>query len=227
MLNNDIEVDPEMLTELMRTAESDPTIGVVGPKCYFHADRERIWSAGGCLRFREAITSERGHREIDRGQFDRDVEVDYVNGTAILIRREAAIAAGTWDPVYFSNSDDADFCTRVRRAGFRCFYSHRARLWHMVALTLGGYVASRTFYSARSTAIYVRRYAGPRAWLTYLMWTAAALPLAFARELVRGNQAAVLAKLRGMIEGLRMELPDPPRLVLEGSRAARPRRVAE
>jgi cellulose synthase/poly-beta-1,6-N-acetylglucosamine synthase-like glycosyltransferase len=117
-----------MLTELVKAAESAPDVGCVGPKCYFHGDRQRLWSAGGVLRFRESITRERGYGEIDRGQYDRDAEVDYVNGCAILIRRAAAEAAGMWDDVFYICVDDADFCTRVKRHGFRCLYAHRAGL---------------------------------------------------------------------------------------------------
>ena len=67
LLNNDIEVDPEMVSELVRVAETDPSIGVVGPKAYYFWDRERIWSAGGILRFKESVTRERGEGELDRG----------------------------------------------------------------------------------------------------------------------------------------------------------------
>jgi len=66
LLNNDIEVEPDLLDRLVEVAESDPAIGCVGPKCYFHGDRQRLWSAGGILRFRESITRERGYGEIDR-----------------------------------------------------------------------------------------------------------------------------------------------------------------
>src|SRR5690349_7764477 len=79
LLNNDIEVQPDLLDRLVEVAESDPKIGCVGPKCYFHGDRQRLWSAGGTLRFRESITTERGYGEIDRGQYDEDSQVDYIN----------------------------------------------------------------------------------------------------------------------------------------------------
>jgi GT2 family glycosyltransferase len=212
LLNNDVEVEPDLLAELVRAAESDPRVGCVGPKCLFHGDRRRLWSAGGVLRFRQSITTERGYGAIDRGQYDEDAEVDYVNGCAILIRRSAALAAGGWDSLFFICVDDADFCTRARAKGFRCLYAHRAVLYHMVAVTTGGYSPSRNFQWGRSTAIYVRRYAGPRQWLTFLAFTAAALPVAWVRELVRGNQAAVVAKVRGLWAGLRMKLPPPPGL---------------
>jgi GT2 family glycosyltransferase len=212
LLNNDIEVEPDLLTELVKTAESAPDVGCVGPKCYFHGDRQRLWSAGGILRFRESITRERGYGEIDRGQYDRDAEVDYVNGCAILIRRAAAEAAGMWDDVFYICVDDADFCTRVKRQGFRCLYAHRAVLYHMVAYTTGGYSPGRNFQFGRSGAIYARRYAKPWQWLSYFAFNAAALAVAWLRELRKGNQAAVAAKLKGIREGLRAEIPPPPPL---------------
>lgn len=212
LLNNDVEVEPDLLTELVKTAESDPRVGCVGPKCYFHGDRQRLWSAGGILRFRESITRERGYGEIDHGQYDRDVDVDYVNGCAILIRRAAAEAAGMWDDLFYICVDDADFCTRVKRQGFRCVYAHRAVLYHRVAYTTGGYSPSRNFQFGRSGAIYVRRYANPWNWLTWLAFTAAALPVAWLRERRKGNQAAAVAKLKGIREGMRIPLPPPPRL---------------
>ncbi len=209
-MNNDIEVAPDLLDALIAAIETDPKLGCVGPKCYYHSDPRRIWSAGGILRFRESVTRERGMGELDRGQYDLDGVVDYVNGALMLARRDAMLAAGLWDPVYHVSVEDADWCMRARRAGFRCGYAYRARLWHMVSPTTGGYVAGRTFRTGRSTAIFVRKYAGPLGWLSFLAWSALALPAALARELPRGNAGAVLAKYRGLAEGLRVPLPPPP-----------------
>jgi len=210
VLNNDIEVDPAMLTEMVRVAERDPKIGAVGPKCYYFDSPQTIWSAGGWLRFAEAITRERGQGETDRGQFDRDEEVDYVNGCAMLIRRGAIEAAGLWDPIYFLCFEDADFCVRVKRRGFVCYYSHRAKLWHRVSAATGGYAPGKTFHSGRSTAIFVRRHGSRRQRLRALAWMLLALPAAFLRELPRRNTRAVAAKLRGYLAGWRAPLPAPP-----------------
>ncbi|HEX9730564.1 MAG TPA: glycosyltransferase family 2 protein [Thermoanaerobaculia bacterium] len=204
--NNDVEADPDMLGELVRAIESDPSIGCVGPKTYYYADRERLWSAGGVLRFKESVTRERGMGEIDRGQYDRDGEVDYVNGCAILMRRSALVAAGLWDPAYYLGVEDADWCVRARRQGFRCRYAHRARLWHMVSHSIGVYKPGRTFHTGRSTAIFLRKYARPWQWLSFALFYAASVPVAFLRELPRGNQAAAITKLKGVWEGLRVPL---------------------
>ncbi len=210
VLNNDIEVDPDLLREMVAVAVADPTIGCVGPKAYYFWDRARLWSTGGILRFFESVTRERGDGELDLGQYDRDEEVDYVNGCALLKRREALVKTGLWDPVYFLGIEDADWCVRMKQQGYRCFYAHRARLWHMISQTTGGYRAGRTFHTGRSSAIFVRKYARPWQKLTFALGITLALPLAFLRELRRGNQQAVVAKLRGILSGLQVPLPPPP-----------------
>lgn len=210
-MNNDIEVAPDMLAELVRVAEREPRAGAVGPKCYYYyGDRNRLWSAGGRLRFRESVTGERGLGDPDRGQFDRDEPVDYVNGVAMLIRRETLLATGLWDPVYRVSVEDADFCARAKRAGWECWYAHRAKLWHMISPTTGGYVPGRTYRTGRSTAIFVRKFAGPAGWLSFAAWSLAAFPAALVREALRRNAGAVLAKYRGLWDGLRAPLPPPP-----------------
>jgi len=210
-MNNDIEVAPEMLGEMVRVAETDSRIGVVGPKCYYYyGDRNRLWSTGGVLRYRESVTGERGLGELDRGQYDRDERVDYVNGVAMLIRRRTLEAVGMWDEVYRVGVEDADFCARAKLAGFECWYAHRARLWHMISPTVGGYVAGRTYRTGRSTAIFVRKFAGLGGWASFLLWSLAAFPAALVREGLRGNAGAVIAKYRGLWDGLRVPLPAPP-----------------
>ena len=213
--NNDIEVAPDMVTRLVEAASAHPEAGAFGPKCYYYfGDRNRIWSAGGELRWREAVTREAGMGESDRGQFDRDRETSYVNGACILMRREALLATGLWDPVYHVSVEDADWCERMRRAGWRCRYVHAARLWHMVSPTTGGYKAAQTFRTGRSTAIFVRKYAGAWGWARFLFFVAAAFPAALVRELFRGNASAVFAKYRGFGAGFRAELPPVPPLDL-------------
>ncbi len=209
-LNNDIEADPEMLTELVKVAESGPEIACVGPKTYYHGDRQRIWSAGGILRFRESATRERGMGEMDRGQYDRVEEVSYINGCAMLIDSRALKEVGYWDPQFQLAGEDADLCMRLKQKGYRCFYTPEAILWHMVSHTVGSYVPKRTFGSGRSTALFVRRYGRLRDWLSFFLFMGAALPLAFLRELRHGNQAAVWAKAKGVLAGLREPLAPPP-----------------
>ena len=83
----------------------------------------------------------------------------------------------------------------------------------MISHSLGVYRPTRTFHTGRSSAIYLRKYANPAQWAWSLTWFAAAVVVAYARELPRGNQSAAVAKLRGFLTGMRVELapiPEPP-----------------
>lgn len=217
LLNNDIEVEPDLLTHLVARAEADPAIGCVGPKAYYYWDRQRIWSAGGRLRFRESITREIGEGEIDHGQYDEDGERDYLNGCCMLVRREAMEKTGLWDPLFHLAVEDADWCWRLRRHGYRIAYAHRAVLYHMVSHATGVYRPGKTYHTGRSTALFVRRYANLGQWLTFLVFITLAIPVAFLRELPKGNQRAALSKLRGVVDGLRATMTVPPTCPISGN----------
>lgn len=210
ILNNDIEVDPQMISELVTVGESERSVGCVGPKTYYYEDRERLWSAGGLLHFRESVTSERGMGEEDLGQYDKVQEVDYINGCAMLVKRAVMERVGLFDPAYFVGVEDADWCMRMKRKGYRCAYTPHAILFHMVSHTLGNYTTGHTFQTGRSTAIFVRRYATLGQWANFWLYLLAAIPLAYLRELGQGNEEAARSKWRGVMEGLKVPLPAPP-----------------
>ena len=128
----------------------------------------------------------------------------------MLIQRAAVEAAGLWDPVFFICVDDADFCARAKRRGFRCLYAHRAGSTTWWPTRPAATSRAKTFHSGRSTAIFVRRYANFGQRLKALALMALALPAAFLRELPRGNHKAVVAKLKGYVAGFRAPLPAPP-----------------
>ncbi len=201
ILNNDIEVAPDMVARLVEELERRPDFGCAGPKCYYYWDRDRIWSAGGKLAFREAITRERGMGDIDRGQYDRTEEVPYINGCAILIPRHVMEEVGGMDEAYIVGVEDADWCARMKKKGYRCLYVADAVLWHMVSHTTGGYKPGKTFQTGRSTAIFVRRHGNLLQKLSFGLWAVAAIPIAFIRELPKGNQGAVVSKAKGYWEG--------------------------
>ncbi len=210
ILNNDIEADGGMLDELVAVAEGDPRIGCVGPKIFYFWNRDRLWSTGGIIRFRESVTRERGMGEPDTGQYERTEEVDYISGCAILIPTRVMREVGLYDPVFHLACEDADWGMRMKRLGYKSVYAYKAVLWHMVSMSTGVYKPGRTYQVGRSTAIFHRRYGSRLQKIAFFFWIALAIPAAFVRELPKGNQAAALAKLRGVIDGWRVPLGPPP-----------------
>src|SRR5207247_415052 len=110
LLNNDIVVAPAMLSEMMKVAQSDPSIGMLAPKIYYHSRPAVFWYAGGKVNYWTGIVSHRGVGRQDSGQYDRVEDTGYITGCAMLIRREVLERVGLFDPIYSPGySEDATF----------------------------------------------------------------------------------------------------------------------
>lgn len=138
LLNDDIVVDPEMVSELVEVAESDPSIGMTGPKIYYWKPSDQIWFAGGEVSLAKGTTRHIGIRERDNGQYDRQVDVDYLTGCALLVKRELIEHVGVLDPGYRMYFEDTDWSMRAAETGWRRVYVPTAKLWHKISVSSGG-----------------------------------------------------------------------------------------
>jgi GT2 family glycosyltransferase len=82
--NNDAVVVPDCLEHLVAAAESDPTIGTVGPTIYYFDQPDLIWSAGGIIDWQRGTDRMRGNKTEDRGQYQL-ADVDFVSGCACSV----------------------------------------------------------------------------------------------------------------------------------------------
>lgn len=146
LLNNDTRVKEDFLLQLIKVAESQKEIGVVGGKIYFeegfefHSGRyakgdlgKVIWYAGGKIDWQNVYASHRGVDEVDKGQYDKERETEYVNGCLMLVKKEVFQQIGFFDPRYYLYFEENDFCQRAKEAGFKLFYAPKAVIWHLNA----------------------------------------------------------------------------------------------
>jgi hypothetical protein len=158
LLNNDTTVDSGFLTELVAAAGSDDLVGIAGAKTYyydFNGSRNVINSAGGKFNVWTGRPSHTGFNEIDNGQYDKVRDVDYVDGSCLLIKRETIEEIGLLNPCLFG-WDDVDWCLKARNHGWRCVYAPNAKIWHKVGASLGGkFGYTHLYYFARSSSIFL------------------------------------------------------------------------
>ena len=74
------------------------------------------------------------------GGFDHDevAEADWLFGPALLVRREAADAVGLFDEDFFMFSEEVDWMTRFRRAGWKVLFFPGAEVVHVGGASHGG-----------------------------------------------------------------------------------------
>jgi N-acetylglucosaminyl-diphospho-decaprenol L-rhamnosyltransferase len=149
LLNPDAWVVGDGLDRLIEFADAHPEAAVVGPKL-LNTDGTLQRSARGeptvwrlateYLFIRKLAPRSRLLNPLYRGDFahDRPAEVDWLYGPALLVRREAADAVGLFDEDFFMFSEETDWLTRFRRAGWKVFFFPGAEVVHVGGASHGG-----------------------------------------------------------------------------------------
>ena len=164
LLNSDTFIDPDFLINLYNKLQQNPDWGLAVPKIYFapncefhrdsYKDEDRgsvLWYAGGSIDWDNLLTIHQGVDELDRGQFDQDVLVDYATGCCFLIRREILASVGDFDDRYFLYYEDVDLCQRVIEHGHQVGYVPESVIWHKNGGSSEGAGSDlQTFYQTRN-----------------------------------------------------------------------------
>ncbi len=137
LLNSDTLVLPGALEKMVHIADTDQSIGVVGPKLLNMDDTlQKSWASfptllsellGQNFRFRKKAP-----------QIPDAYEVDWIMGACMLVRSNVIKDVGAMDDDYFMYSEETDWCYRIKRGGWKVIYLSNVAIYH-----LGGGSASR------------------------------------------------------------------------------------
>ena len=142
-LNNDTLMHDDWCDALVRTASSDPTIGVVGSKLLF--EDGSLQEAGGAM-WSDATGFNYGRGDDPNNRsynFVRDV--DYCSGACLLVRRDLLTKLGGLDPAFApAYYDDTDLAFSARKEGYRVVYQPASAITHLEGKSHGTDITSGT-----------------------------------------------------------------------------------
>jgi GT2 family glycosyltransferase len=205
LLSNDTVVDKEFLSELVKVGESDERVGVVGPTVYFYSDQNRIQSAGVKLYWNKGVANILRLNEIDDGQFDAIIEVDYVAGCALLAKKELFEKIGYLNTDYFAYWEETEWCVRAHKAGYKVLYVPKAKIWHKRASTTKKTSGFYEYHMARNMFWFMKQHATRSQYLSFLLhffgfefWFTSGIHIIYHK-----NINVFIAFFRGVIDGLK------------------------
>ena len=196
LLNNDTVVDNCFLDELVKVAEDDSQIGFVGPKVYYYDYKGRkdiINFAGGKQNLWKFKPSHIGYKEIDKGQYDANQEVDYIHGCCLLARARMLRDIGLLDKEYVSYREENDWAIRGYTRGWKSVYAYKSKMWHKI----GGSTNRDTnlfvdYLETKNRFLFVKKYSNNLQTLSFLLyffvfdfWFISAIDLIYFRNLRR------------------------------------------
>lgn len=200
LLNNDTEAEPAWLEELVRPLESEPSLSMAASKLLLF-DRRNVLHSAGDYFGRDGVPGNRGVWQVDRGQFDGQLEPFGACGAAAAYRRSLFQEIGLFAELLGSYCEDSDLSFRARLIGRTCRFVPTARVYHRLSATGGGETAS---YFVGRNVIWVLARNLPAPLLRKYWPKIVARQLAIATEsLQHWREPAARARLRGQLDGLR------------------------
>ena len=162
LLNPDAEIVGGTLEALVKVADDRPRAGAIGasvrnPDGTLQPSARKVPGLAESLghaflgpflpnnRFTRAYTIADWDRRSER-------EVEWVSGSAMLLRREALDDVGAFDEGYFMYVEDVDLCTRLRRGGWSVLFSPELEVVHQIGISTKG--QSRRMAHEHSSSIY-------------------------------------------------------------------------
>lgn len=139
LLNNDTEVIVPGFIEEMLALVTIPEVGVVGAKLYF---KDMLVQHAGML-----IGPYGGISHVNQNFFDirpgyqnralTTSSFSSVTGACQMVRREVFDEVGGYDDTFVVGFNDADFCLKVRAAGYDVVFTPYAELYHFEFVSRG------------------------------------------------------------------------------------------
>lgn len=130
LLNNDVEVSTEWLTEAVLKLVSNPVAGAVQSKIMQYKERNKIDYIGISVD-KYCISRAIGKDEVDNGQYDHLDEIGVACGAAMAVWKHIFYEVGGFDPSFFMYYEDADLSLRIRRAGYKIMPASSSVVYHV------------------------------------------------------------------------------------------------
>lgn len=102
---------------------------------------------------------------------DREQRVEQITGAFLFVRRAAIEAVGPMDPEYFLYLEEADWCYRLRQAGWEVAYTPAARAVHLGSRSTAS-LAGRAEIYRESMARFLGKHRGPASAALYRLQVA-------------------------------------------------------
>jgi GT2 family glycosyltransferase len=183
-LNPDAVIQRADLERLVAYLDDHPTCAVVGPRVV--SAGHPTYSAGRLpslatelrplLPHPLSLLGPRGR--VEPGQ-ERSGPVGYVEGACFLVRREALLAVGGFDPGYFLYCEEIELSQRLRRRGLEVHLCAEAVVEHAMGVSTASTEHGGSPHLVASKIRYLRRWHGER---TARAWAAAARASWWLRE---------------------------------------------
>ena len=136
-INPDVQIKSKSIVNIINEFESNPKTGIIGPKIIQKIDLNGVeviqeWSVGVDPSLKELLFSKIGlSKSIKISKSDNKIEVDWVTGACLFIRKRIFLEVGGFDENFFLYFEDIDLCKKTRVQEKKIIYLPQFKVLHL------------------------------------------------------------------------------------------------
>jgi GT2 family glycosyltransferase len=204
IVNNDTELNPTLIDDLINPFYEDDQIGVTCPKIRFYDNPSVIQYAGySPMNMLTGTAVPIGLNQKDDGHFDQSGTTNFAHGCAMMLPREVVEKVGRFAERFFLYYEELDWSQRIKDAGYLIRYEASAHILHKESVSVGQFNPLKTYYLTRNRILFMRRHSswGQRI-IFYSFFAGCVMPKHLATYLARGKFSHAKAFAKGVLWNL-------------------------
>jgi GT2 family glycosyltransferase len=152
LLNNDIEVEHDFLSPLVKLLDEKDSVGAVSPLIRFHENRSVQFAGYSPL---STITIRGGSYQME-GQ--KREKTNYLHGAAMMVKREVIEKIGLMSEEYFLYYEELDWCERMKIAGYELWFEPASEVLHHASVSTGKASPLKLHYMMRNRILFAKKF---------------------------------------------------------------------
>jgi GT2 family glycosyltransferase len=178
-LDADVELAPDTITNLVEAVQED-RVAVVGARSVFYHYPEMTSHGAG---FVNQWTASYGGRDTQER-----IKCDYVIGCCWLLKKSVFDELGGFDPEYYINHWEVDYCLHARSEGYYIIYEPKAVVKHKIPI--GGTINKvRLYYLYRNKIILIKKlFPVPQRWIALSFFALFSIPTSIFASIIRNRR---------------------------------------
>jgi len=140
ILNNDTLIEQGSLANLVKVSEKYKQNSIVSGKVLDYENKQVLQYVGQYKDPKNGINQlpvVKNNYELDRGQYDREMEMGMLDDIYWLIPRKLYGDIGGYSDYFFLYGEQNDYAFRALSKGYKLIYTPDSRLWHKGSITTG------------------------------------------------------------------------------------------
>jgi GT2 family glycosyltransferase len=204
LVNNDTEVTPGLIENLLYPFADDVLIGSTCPKIKFFDAPDTIQYAGfNPINIYTGRTTAVGSLQKDDGRFDTGQTTHGAHGCAMMVKREVIDAVGIYPEEFFIYYEEWDWSYRILAAGYKIYYEPTGVIFHKESITMGKGSPRKLYFMTRNRILFMRRNTPMGA---FLLFVAFFVFLTIPKELLKYTFSGKFEHLRAFVRGVSWNL---------------------